>query len=161
MRTPLHASLARRRFLQRLPALGLLSALPVLAGAQQLNPFAGITSVEVFCNSAMLIEPVAGPPFRQVIYRMDAMEQLRRQLNARLPKGGEQAARAWLLANQAQIKRAFAPAAADLANALNRARYYRIDRLPAIVINGRGVVYGITNVAEAIARYRAHLQGRH
>jgi integrating conjugative element protein (TIGR03757 family) len=156
----MNANLTRRRFQQRLLAIGLLPALPVVVRAQRLNPFAGISTVEVFCNSAMLIEPVAGPPFTQTIYRMDAMEQLRRQLNARLPKGGEQPARAWLLANQATIKRVFAQPAGDLANALNRARYYRIERLPAIVINGRSVVYGVTGVADAIARYQAHVQGR-
>jgi len=146
----------RRRFL----ALGPLIALPWLAPAraQRLNPFAGITSVEVFCNSAMLIEPVAGPPFQQEIYRMDAMEQLRQEVNRRIPPGGEQPARQWLLEHQEPIKRTFAPAAARLANALNRARYYRIDHLPAIVINRKSVVYGVTDVADAITRYQAHVQ---
>lgn len=147
---------------RRLLALGSLTALPWLAPAraQMLNPFAGITSVEVFCNSAMLIEPISNPPFSQAIYRMDALERLRQAINRRIPTGGEQPARQWLLANQAKLKRLLAPVATSVANAINRAHYYRIDRLPAIVINRKSVVYGVTDVADAITRYQAHVQGK-
>ena len=150
--------IARRRLL----TLGTLAALPWLSvpgRAQRLNPFIGITSVEVFCNSAMLVEPLANPPFRQAIYRMDALEQTLRSINAHVPHD-ENAARRWLAANQKQIKRLVMAPGLAVANAINRANYYRIDRLPAIVINSRGVIYGVTDVADAVARYQAHIQGR-
>jgi integrating conjugative element protein (TIGR03757 family) len=138
---------------------GLLCALPCLGAAgqaQQLNPFTGITAVEVFCNSAMLIEPIVKPPFSQTIHRMDALAQALASINPRIPQSGIQAARQWALDHQAQLKRILAPAAAATANAINRANYYRINRLPAIVINQRSLIYGVTDVAEAITRYQAH-----
>ena len=155
--------LTRRRFLALCPLAALPCALPRTAYAAS-DPFADITTVEVFCNSAMLIEPVANAPFKQDIYRLDALEQLRQSLSQRMPQdlqgGGEEAAYRWLMQNQARIKRELAPAAAAAANALNLANYYRIDRLPAIVINRRSVVYGITSVSQAIAYYQAHQQER-
>jgi integrating conjugative element protein (TIGR03757 family) len=154
--------LTRRQLHQRLlilAALPALSVLPVLARAQQLNPFAGISSVEVFCNSAMLIAPIDHPPFAQTIYRMDAIEQQMRAINAQLPKGGQAVARPWVMAHMAQIRQQVQPLVAGQVNAISMARYYRIDRLPAIVINARAVVYGVTGVGEAIARYQAHIQG--
>ena len=153
----------RRR---RLLALGLTAALPALTGVARavtavssLNPFEGIATVEVFCNSAMLIEQVQHPPFQQTVYRLDALDQMQRALNQRMPQTrDEQQAYQWVMQNEAQIKRAFAPVAAQTANAINLARYYHIDHLPAIVVNRQSVVYGITDVADAIARFQAHLQ---
>jgi integrating conjugative element protein (TIGR03757 family) len=151
--------IARRRFL----ALGSLAALPcfgALARADSLNPYAGISTVEVFCNSAMLIKPIENPPFRQSIYRMDALQQELNNINQHIAHSSMDAARQWASDNQQQIKRLVtAPALASL-NAINLARYYKIDRLPAIVINRRSVVYGVTDVADAISRYQAHVQGR-
>ena len=149
----------RRQFLALgFAALPSLSLLPGAARASRLNPFEGVSTVEVFCNSAMVIEPIANPPFRQTIHRMDALDLMTRQLNSRLPQGGEAQARQWVMQRQDQIKRAMSPVAAEVANATNLARYYRIDHLPAIVVNGRAVVYGVTDVAEAIERYQAHIQ---
>jgi integrating conjugative element protein (TIGR03757 family) len=128
--------------------------------AQALNPWAGLVSVEVFCNSAMPIEPVANPPFKQTIYRLDAMQQVLGQINQRIPRGGEQAARPWIAAHQQEIKRLVTPSALATANAINRVNYYRIDRLPAIVVNRASVIYGVTDVADALARYQAHVQGK-
>jgi integrating conjugative element protein (TIGR03757 family) len=139
----------------------LAGAIPLLPSRTQgapLDPFIGITTVEVFCNSAMLITLVQGASFQQAILRMDAFEQLSQTLSQRIPKGGEQVAYQWLMQNQAQIKRQLAPAAAAAANAINMANYYRINRLPAIVINRKSVIYGVTDVAEAITRYQAHRQ---
>lgn len=41
---------------------------------------------------------------------------------------------------------------------LSRAMQYGVDHYPAIVVDGRAVVYGVTDLEEALSRYRAWLQ---
>ncbi|MCR6480994.1 TIGR03757 family integrating conjugative element protein [Variovorax sp. ZS18.2.2] len=115
----------------------------------------GVTTVEVFANSAMLITPTRSDNYRLLIHRMDTMEQVKMAINQQIPRGGEGPARAWFAANQDRIKRQIRPAAIAAANAISRANHYKIDRLPAIVVNGRAVVYGMTDVDAALQRYQA------
>ena len=126
------------------------------AAAQQRENLAyGIATVEVFANSAMLITPVQSDRYRLVIYRMDQLEQVKQMINQQIPKGGEAPARAWFAANAERIKRQVRPAAIAAANAISLANHYKIDRLPAIVINHQAVVYGLTDVEAALARFYA------
>lgn len=118
-------------------------------------PYAGIVTVEVFANSAMVITPTQSDRYKLVVYRMDSMEILRQQINQKIPRGGAGPARAWLIANADRIKREFRPVAAQSANAMNLSHYYHLDRLPAIVINRKSVVYGVTDVETAVQRYQA------
>ena len=135
-----------------LGALALGVALPAVA--QQPEDLAhGITTVEVFANSAMLITPVQSDRYRLVIHRMDQLEQVKQMINQQIPKGGEAPARAWFAANAERIKRQVRPAAIAAANAISLAKHYKIDRLPAIVINRQAVVYGLTDVEAALARF--------
>jgi len=146
-----------RRLVAAALLLGLAGgALPALAVS--LNPYEGITSVEVFANSAMLVTPTRASEYRLVIHRMDQLEQVKRALSQRIPKGGQQVAYKWVMDNQAQIKRQIQPAAVAAANAINLANYYRIDRLPAIVINRKSVIYGVTDVDQALQLYQARAQ---
>ena len=115
----------------------------------------GVTTVEVFANSAMLITPVRSDRFRLVIHRMDQLEQVKAAINQQIPKGGEGPARAWIAANEARIKNQVRPAAIAAANAIRLASYYKIDRLPAMVVNRQAVVYGMTDVDTALERFRA------
>ncbi len=135
-------------------ALAASAALP--AHAQSGSDLAnGVTTVEVFANSAMLITPVRSDRFRLVIHRMDQLEQVKAAINQQIPAGGEGPARAWIAANEARIKNQVRPAAIAAANAIRLANYYRIDRLPAMVINRQAVVYGLTDVDAALERFRA------
>ena len=120
----------------------------------------GVTTVEVFANSAMLITPVRSDRFRLVIHRMDQLEQVKATINQQIPKGGEGPARAWIAANEARIKNQVRPAAIAAANAIRLANFYRIDRLPAMVINRQAVVYGMTDVDAALERFHAVRGGR-
>lgn len=115
----------------------------------------GVTSVEVFANSAMLIQGSHARAFRLTVHRMDQLEQVKQALNRQLPRGGEAEARQWLVANAARVKQQIQPAAMAAANAVSMANRYRLDRLPAIVINGRVVVYGTTDVDAALAHFQA------
>lgn len=143
----------------RVLVLGALAgaAVPGLAQTGRSDPGAGVTSVEVFVNSAMLVTPAATgrEPYRLTIHRMDRLQQVRQSINQQIPRGGEQVARKWIAANQARIKREIQPAAVAAANAVSLSNYYRLDRIPAIVINRKSVVYGVTNVDQALQLYQA------
>ena len=51
-------------------------------------------------------------------------------------------------------------AAKNAATGLAKARQYGLDRYPAIVVNGRAVLYGVTDLADAAQRYGAWLEAR-
>ena len=111
----------------------------------------GIVSVEVFANSAMHITPSSpqGLPYTLHIYRLDALQQIEQQINQGLPQTEAEALR-WLQDNQARIRRKLTPQAVQAANGLTLAAHYRLSRIPAIVINKRVAVYGVTDVHQAI-----------
>lgn len=127
------------------------------ARAAELDPFRGITTVEVFANSAMRITPQQSAYYRLQIYRLDGMQRIDTQLNQGLPKSQE-AALAYMRQNYAAIKRKYEPQILEAAQGLQLAQRYKIDRLPAIVINQRSVVFGVADVDQAIATYQAYRQ---
>jgi integrating conjugative element protein (TIGR03757 family) len=128
------------------------SALPGPAAAQGAAP---VTSVEVFINSAMPVtQPAAPQGYQLTVHRMDQLDIATKAVDQMIPKGGEAEARRWLKDNEARVKREVTPAAIAAANALNRANYYRLERIPAVVINQRTVVYGVTDVGAALQHYQ-------
>jgi integrating conjugative element protein (TIGR03757 family) len=136
---------ARLRAACMLLALG-VCALPGFA--QDL--YQGITRVEVFANSAMVITPIQADRYHLVIYRLDALQQVEQAINKNIPQT-EEAAIAYFAANQAEIKRQITPAILNGANGIALARHYKLERIPAVVVDGTSVVYGVTNVDQAIA----------
>ncbi|QIL80334.1 TIGR03757 family integrating conjugative element protein [Diaphorobacter sp. HDW4A] len=141
-------------------ALALALALPAGAQTPQ-NLHAGVTRVEVFANMAMSVTPASAPdyrhPYQLSIYRLDAMNQIRDIASAGMPRD-EAGARRWLAANEARIRRQVQPMVASAVNGILLARRYRIDRLPAVVVNQRYVVYGHTDVDQALAALRMSRQ---
>ena len=126
-----------------------------IAGTAQAQ---GVLTVEVFANSAMHITPVPAQgqalPYKLSVYRLDALQRIETTLNQQLPQK-EADARAWLQANQARLKREVTPQAVAAANGIALAHHYKIKRLPAMVIDRKAVVYGLTDVGAAIERYQA------
>lgn len=117
---------------------------------------APVRSVEVFVNSAMVVAlPPASQGYQVTVHRMDQLDIVTKAVDQMIPRGGEAEARHWLKNNEARVKREVTPAAIATANAINRANYYRLDRIPAVVINNRTVVYGVTDVAVALQHYQA------
>ncbi|MFC7410345.1 TIGR03757 family integrating conjugative element protein [Hydrogenophaga atypica] len=113
----------------------------------------GITSVEVFANSAMnVVAPTAEAPYLVKVYRVDGLALIEGDLKRNMPKDEKQA-QAYFQANQAAIKKRYAPVATNAANGITRAIHYKLDRIPAVVINQRSVVYGVTNVEQAVTLY--------
>lgn len=119
----------------------------------------GITKVEVFANSAMVITPIQAEQYQLVIYRLDALKTVEAAINRNIPKT-EAAARAYFAANQEEIKRQITPAVLNGANGIAMARHYKLDRIPAIVVDGVSVIYGVTNVDQAIAMVQKHRGSR-
>lgn len=104
--------------------------------------------VEVFVNSAMLITNAAGA----TVYLLDGLQLLEAQLSQGLPATEAEAAqvareRVQRLGGQLQQR------AANAAQGMVLATQYGIDRIPAIVIDGRAIVYGMTDVQKAVAAY--------
>lgn len=128
-------------------ACGLVLSWPSVGQAQQ----AGVLTVEVFANSAMHITPAqtSGLPFKMDLYRLDAMQNAEHQINQVLPKT-EAEAMAWIKANEARLRKQLQPAVVNSANGITLAAHYRLQRLPAIVINRQIVVYGQTDVHRAL-----------
>lgn len=151
--TPRRSPAVRGRAALCACALASMALAPAGVSAQD-NLAGGITTVEVFANSAMLITPTHSDRYRLVIHRMDRLEQVKQTINQQIPSGGEGPARKWLAANEDKIKHQVRPAAIAAANAINLANFYKIDRLPAMVINRQAVVYGITDVEAALERFQ-------
>lgn len=108
--------------------------------------------VEVFTNSAIYLTNTEGA----TVYLLDGLQQLEAQLSQGLP--GDQA-QATAIAS-ARMK-AIGPAklqelAANAARGIVLAQQYGVDRAPAIVFDGRAVVYGMTDIAAATAFYLQH-----
>lgn len=125
------------------------------AQSASVNPYPGITKVEVFANSAMVI--TGGDPgrYQLTVYRLDALKNVEAAINQRLPKT-EAAARAYFQAHQAEIKKQITPHVLNAANGIALARHYKLDRLPAIVVDGVNVIYGIADVPQALALVQQH-----
>lgn len=131
-----------------------LAVLSPLAWAQAWAQSA-VTTVEVFANAATYVRaPVQSPPpYVLRIYRLDAMAQISQQLSMRLPMGEEQA-RAYMLQQQAQIRSRYQAQIVNAANGMSLAIHYRLDRLPAVVVNRHAVVYGVADVDQAVGLYQ-------
>jgi len=112
-----------------------------------------ITTVEVFANSATHVQAPQGMPYLVRIYRLDAMQNVADQLSRNLPNN-ETEAQAYMLKQEAQIRRRYKDQITNAANGMSLAIHYRLDRLPAVVINQRAVVYGEPDIGRAVAMYQ-------
>lgn len=139
-------------------ATALVAALIAVTSAPAAAQAASIAvrSVEVFVNSAMVVALPSAPQGYQItVHRMDQLDIATKTVDQMIPRGGEAEARRWLKNNEARVKREVMPAAIATANAINRANYYRLDRIPAVVINNKTVVYGVTDVSLALQHFQA------
>jgi len=114
-------------------------------------------SIEVFV--AADTPPVDGSPSLPAgtsvqIYALDGLERLEAHLSEGLSADAD-AAQAEALRRfrsfDAETRRELAQSAAGLA----RAVHYRLDRYPAIVLDGQAVIYGVTALEVALDHYRA------
>lgn len=141
--------MSARTHMMRLAMLSAL-VLPAVAAAG---------SVELFTLATL---PTITVPPGTIVYELDAQARLEERLSRDLPGEPEAAARiaderikAGGLALQKELVRA--------GTGLSRAIALGIDRVPAIVVDGRWVAYGETDVAKVVsmaAGLRSQTQGR-
>ena len=102
--------------------------------------------VEVFATSAMYLSNAE----RATVYRIDGRKQLLNEINGNgLPPNPQQAtalARQRIQAMGPEFNRRIL---ASL-QAVEKVMVYGVQRVPAVVVDGRRVVYGVTDVAQAV-----------
>lgn len=137
--------------------IALSASLSVLQPAQAQTHgqdlYAGVQTVEVFANMAMQVTPVHSPHYTLAIYRLDAMQHIEALLNKDLPQNEAEAQR-WVAQNEPRLRRQLRPMISGSVNGMARAQRYHIDRLPAVVINQRYVVFGHADVDQALLAWR-------
>lgn len=117
------------------------------------------TTVEVFANMATLVAVPQTPSYKLQVYRLDVMALIEQQLSQGLP-GVEADALAHLQRMEAQIRRKYQAHIVNAANGMTMAIHYKLDRLPAVVINRQAVIYGVPDVDTALAIYQQQSGGR-
>jgi integrating conjugative element protein (TIGR03757 family) len=134
--------------------LGLVAVVACCVGpaaAQPVStPLPQPRKVEVFANSAMHI----ANPGTAAIYRLDALALLEEELSAGLP-ADEALAMPIAQERMRRMESVIRTRAGNAAQGLEAALQYGIERIPAIVIDGQDVVYGITDVGRALHLWRA------
>jgi len=136
-----------------LVALTLFGPLLFSAALQAGEPL----TLEVFTAAEF---PVSGQDDRGLqeatvtVYAVDGLEQFESTLSQNLPADAD-AAKAEALRRIGELDDARMAPAKDAAIGLAKAVQYGVDRYPAIVLNGTAVLYGVTDLGEAVARYEA------
>lgn len=109
--------------------------------------------------------PVSGQDDRRLqranisVHAIDGLEQFESTLSQNLPADAD-AAKAEALQRIGELDDARMAPAKDAAIGLAKAVQYGVDRYPAIVVNGTAVLYGVTDLVEAVARYEAWREAR-
>lgn len=88
------------------------------------------------------------------IYAVDGLERFESGLSEGLP-ADPVAAKAEALRRIQHLDNARMVSAKNAAYGLAKAVQYGVDRYPAIVFDGRAVVYGVPDLVEALGRYEA------
>ncbi|MGE0486176.1 MAG: TIGR03757 family integrating conjugative element protein [Gammaproteobacteria bacterium] len=111
--------------------------------------------IEVFTKSE---QPVVGAEHKRVrtatitIYAVDGLERFESGLSEGLPADPD-ASKAEALRRIQLLDDARMAPAKNAAFGLAKAVQYGVDRHPAIVFDGRAVVYGVTDVVQALDRF--------
>jgi integrating conjugative element protein (TIGR03757 family) len=91
---------------------------------------------------------------RVQIYEVDGLRHFEAALSEGLP-GDPDAAKAEALRRIGALNEAQDATAQNAANGLAMAVHHGVDRIPAIVIDGTAVIYGVTDLVDAVQRYDA------
>lgn len=86
------------------------------------------------------------------VYNLYGLAEVEAALSNNLPSEPV-AARAEALRRIARLASGEMEAGRRAASGLAKAQQYGIDRYPAVVINGEAIVYGLTDINEALRRY--------
>jgi integrating conjugative element protein (TIGR03757 family) len=134
-------------------SLAVLAACLPAAGAAVA---AALLRVEVFSSTD---SPVAlelrssHEPLFTTVYEVDGIERFQALLSKDLPHNPEIAKRTALTRIE-QLDAEQRSLVRHAAMGLSKASQYGLDRYPAIVFDGRAVVYGVTSLADALEHHR-------
>ena len=132
-------------------------ALFVLLGAGPPVRAGEVLGVEVFTTAGRPVTGAADDRLRAVgvtTYAVDGLERFESRLSEGLPADAK-AAKAEALRRVQQLDDVHLAPAKSAAIGLAKAVQYGVDRYPAIVFDRRSVVYGVTDLVEALDRYDA------
>lgn len=118
-------------------------------------PATGPHQVEVFTAAPLEVTAAGLSPSEGElqVYRLDSIQHIERRLSADLTGDPELAKRTALTRLQ-QLDQPTTLQMQQAAVGLAKAVEYGIDRYPAIVFDETAVVYGVTDLAEAMSSYR-------
>lgn len=122
---------------------------PVLAG--------DVRVIEVFTTREQSVGGADHERFRSATittYAVDGLERFESGLSEGLP-ADPKAAKAEALLRVQQLDDVHLAPAKNAAIGLAKAVQYGVDRYPAIVFDGRSVIYGVADLVEAFDRYDA------
>jgi integrating conjugative element protein (TIGR03757 family) len=107
--------------------------------------------IEAFTTSAIAIDRTT---LEATVFEIDGLERLDRELSEGLPAEPDEAKR-MALERIGALGDALRSRAEIAAEGLGLAHHYDIKKLPAVVFDGGGsVVYGVTDLGEALRIYR-------
>ena len=129
----------------------MLAGLVILVTANGAVSASGQPTVEVFTASDLPIVTDLVAEGVQV-YEIDGIKRFEAQLSRGLTSDAD-AARRQAIERVAQMDEGRMQRVQHSAIGLSKAMQYGIDRYPAVVFDGEAVVYGVTDLAEALHRY--------
>jgi len=127
----------------------LVSSITALAGES--------LRLEVFTTMEFVINGRDDPRLRAVsvtIYQLESVARFEAALSLDLPADVD-AAKAEALRRIGELDEEHLAPTRHATMGLAKAEHYGIDRYPAIVIDGTAVIYGVTNLNDALRRYAA------
>ena len=107
-------------------------------------------TIEVFTNSSLQI--VSGND-HTTVYLIDRIYKLQEELSIDLPADSE-SAKSLALQRFQRMDTQLSRELENAAKGLVQATQYGIDRYPAVVFDGRAVVYGLTDIPAATQLYQ-------
>jgi integrating conjugative element protein (TIGR03757 family) len=117
------------------------------------TPSAQVSRIEVFTDSSILLKNTQGAS----VYLLDGLKMLEEHLSQGLPGNAQEAEKIARQRIQALGVATLKERANNAAEGLRLAQKYGIKRLPAIVINAKTIVYGLSDVAQAVDLYAGQM----
>ena len=143
----------RRKRVWRCEVAGLLAIL----ASNTLSAAEPQFQVELFtttAHQAQMRREAVGQDFQLTVYYLDGLAHVNATLSHQLPPNLARA-KAMAATRLGALSRDQQAQLQTTAAGLLAARRYRLERYPAIVINGEALTYGLTDPAEAVDLYKA------
>jgi integrating conjugative element protein (TIGR03757 family) len=120
-----------------------------------------ITVLAFTDNRRFPISQADNPEVKVTVYDLAAPKLAMANLNAQLklpanPALASAQAKDYLQSHQAELSKRILPTYEGLSKAINLG----LSRYPALVFNGQAVIYGVTDIQQALALYRHWQQGQ-